>query len=224
MTKLPSGSANMAKRAVRARDEVVRFNPRNFPRYIPDRLPCTLRTSFTLTYALASGNSYFATSVINSNDVRTAITGNQPMDRDQLYTLYLGCRCYGFRITVHGICTTSGQGPRLALAPATSGVADTNIDATIERKGAKFGYPMFGAPPLRLSVTQGVTDALALPDSAISDLSFLQPTGSDLPVTTVAYYQLNASNVTLAATANVFAEVMLEQFVVFQDLVQNTVS
>lgn len=182
----------------------------------------TLRTSFTLTYALASGNSYYLTQIVNANDVRTAISGNQAMDRDQLYTLWLGCRCYGFRITVHATSTTSGQAARLVVAPATSGAVDTAIDASIERKGAKYGYALFGASPLTLTLTSGVTDALALPLSAINDLSFLQISGSDLASNAVAYYQINASNTTIAATANVYAEVLIEQFVVFQDLVQNT--
>lgn len=197
------------------------FNPRNFPRYIPDKMPLTLRTSFTLSYPLASGNSYYVTSLISANDVRTPIASNQAMDRDQLYTMWLGCRCYGFRITVHATCTSTGQAPRIALGPAPGGTVDTAIDATIERKNAKHNFTLFGASPVKLVWTSGVTDALAAPRSAINDLTFLQTSGVDLSSSVVAYAQLNASNTTLAATANVFAEVLIEQFCIFQDLVQN---
>lgn len=218
MTRIAVKALAVARR--RGERRVSGFNPRSFPRYIPDRLPLTLRTSFTLTYALASGNTYFQSQIINANDVRTPITGQQAMDRDQLYTLYLNARVHGFRVTVDSTSTTSGQAPRLAMGPASSGVADTSIDPVIERKGSKYGYVMFGAPPRTFTMSSGVTDFLGMPSAALNDGSFLQPSGSDLPATHTAYIQLVASNVVIAATANVYANVLLEQFCVFQDLAQ----
>lgn len=208
------------KQSVRQRDKHA-FDPRNFPRYIPDRLPVTLRTNFTLTYALASGNSYYLSQVISANDIRTPVASQQAMDRDQLFTLWSGARCYGFRITVNATTTTSGQAPRIAIGPCLSGVADPSLDMIAERKGAKHGYVVFGAPPKRMSMSSGVTDFIAAPSSSITDTTFLQLSGADLSAANVAYVQLCASNLVIAAAANVYADVQLEQFVVFQDLVQN---
>lgn len=219
-SKRGSNKKKASNKAVAKRD-AARFDIRAFPRYIPDRFPVTLRTSFTLSYALASGNTYYLSQIVNCNDVRTPVSSQQAMDRDQLYTLWLNARCYGFRITVHCTSTTSGQAPRLVMAPASSGVADASIDMTIERKSAKHGYVLFGAPPRTFRMTSSVTDFLGSPSSAIDDTTFLQPSGSDLTAANVCYMQVNASNVVIAATANVYAEVLLEQFVVFQDLVQN---
>jgi hypothetical protein len=214
-----TGKKNSSTQVARRR-EFERFDIRSFPRYVPDKLAVTLRTSFTLSYALAVGNTYYLTQIVNANDVRTPITGQQAMFRDQLYTIWLNARCYGFRITVHATCTTAGQAPRLLLGPASSGVADASLDMSIERKGAKHGYVIIGAPPRTFTMSSGVTDFLGMPPSSIDDTTFLQPVGSDLAATQVAYVQINASNVVLAATANVYAEVLLEQFVVFQDLAQ----
>jgi hypothetical protein len=197
-----------------------RFDIRSFPRYVPDKFAVTLRTSFTLSYALAVGNTYYLSQIVNANDVRTPVSGQQAMFRDQLYTIWLNARCYGFRITLHATSTTSGQAPRILMGPASSGVADTSIDQSIERKGAKHGYVLFGAPPRSFTMSSSVTDFLGMPSSAIDDTSFLQPVGSDLGAANVAYVQINASNVVIAATANVYTEVLLEQFVVFQDLAQ----